>query len=129
MVSSPMLREVSICLHVAAAGIYHGKLDFESNSDDLIDGAQLLPYPVLTSSPSLSPTRREAASAAAPMSISLTEFHFLLLYRDRVLGISNLNEQLAYEELLPLVGVPSDGPKSFNVLKSSYRNPMSTYGV
>ncbi len=35
--------------------------------------------------------------------MALTEFHFLLLYRDRVLGISNLNEQLAYEELLPLV--------------------------
>ena len=37
------------------------------------------------------------------MSMSLTEFHFLLLYRDRVLGVSNLNQQLAYEELLPLV--------------------------
>ena len=40
--------------------------------------------------------------------MSLTEFHFLLLYRDRVLGISNLNEQLAYEELLPLVSRTHD---------------------
>ncbi|KAI0721331.1 Pep3/Vps18/deep orange family-domain-containing protein [Cerioporus squamosus] len=85
-----------------AAGIYHGNLDFESASDDLIDGAQLLPYPALASSPSLSPTRQNSASNIAPISMSLTEFHFLLLYRDRVLGISNLNEQLAYEELLPL---------------------------
>ena len=38
--------------------------------------------------------------------MALTEFHFLLLYRDRVLGVSNLNEQLAYEELLPLVRSP-----------------------
>ncbi|EJF66976.1 hypothetical protein DICSQDRAFT_95920 [Dichomitus squalens LYAD-421 SS1] len=85
-----------------AAGIYHGNLDFGSNTDDLIDGAQLLPYPALVSSPSLSPTRQNATENATPISISLTEFHFLLLYRDRVLGISNLNEQLAYEELLPL---------------------------
>lgn len=39
--------------------------------------------------------------------MALTEFHFLLLYRDRVLGISNLNQQLAYEELLPLVSTIS----------------------
>ena len=86
-----------------AAGIYHGNLDYESNSDDLIDGAQLLPYPAQTTSPSLSPTRQNVIANSAPISMSLTEFHFLLLYRDRVLGISNLNEQLAYEELLPLV--------------------------
>ena len=85
-----------------AAGIYHGRLDFESNSDDLIDGAQLLPYPTLVSSPSFSPSRQNTENAA-PISMSLTEFHFLMLYQDRVLGISNLNEQLAYEELLPLV--------------------------
>ncbi|KAM5530109.1 hypothetical protein V8D89_016218, partial [Ganoderma adspersum] len=85
-----------------AAGIYHGNLDFESNSDDLIDSAQLLPHPALPASPSLSPSRQDAAQTATPISIALTEFHFLLLYRDRVLGISNLNEQLAYEELLPL---------------------------
>ena len=35
--------------------------------------------------------------------MALTEFHFMLLYRDRVIGISNLNEQLTYEEQLPLV--------------------------
>ncbi|RPD81956.1 hypothetical protein L226DRAFT_528166 [Lentinus tigrinus ALCF2SS1-7] len=85
-----------------AAGIYHGNLDFESTSDDLIDGAQLLPYPTVASSPSLSPTRQNVASNVVPLSMSLTEFHFLLLYRDRVLGVSNLNQQLAYEELLPL---------------------------
>ncbi|OSC99516.1 hypothetical protein PYCCODRAFT_1479848 [Trametes coccinea BRFM310] len=85
-----------------SAGIYHGTLDFDSKTDDLIDGAQLLPYPPVVSSPSLSPSQRNAVANNTPMSMALTEFHFLLLYRDRVLGISNLNEQLAYEELLPL---------------------------
>ncbi|KAI0639720.1 Pep3/Vps18/deep orange family-domain-containing protein [Trametes polyzona] len=74
-----------------AAGIYHGSLDFDSKTDDLIDGARLLPYPPLNSTQN-----------TVPISMALTEFHVLLLYRDRVLGISNLNEQLAYEELLPL---------------------------
>ncbi|KAI0375319.1 hypothetical protein BV20DRAFT_1032567 [Pilatotrama ljubarskyi] len=74
-----------------AAGIYHGNLDFESKTDELIDSAELLPYPPVSSQ-----------SGNIPVSMALTEFHFLLLYRDRVLGISNLNEQLAYEELLPL---------------------------
>ncbi|KAH9944117.1 Pep3/Vps18/deep orange family-domain-containing protein [Epithele typhae] len=85
-----------------SAGIYHGTLNFESNSDDLIDGAQLLPYPPQPSSPSMSPSRQNIGASTIPMSMSLTGFHFLLLYRDRVVGISNLNEQLAYEELLPL---------------------------
>ncbi|KAI0361279.1 hypothetical protein OH77DRAFT_1585409 [Trametes cingulata] len=74
-----------------AAGIYHGNLDFESKTDKLIDSAELLPYPPVSSQ-----------SGNVPVSMALTEFHFLLLYRDRVLGISNLNEQLAYEEMLPL---------------------------
>ncbi len=104
MVSSPAVPTLLVMIEdLAAAGIYHGNLDFESNSDDLIDGAQLLPHPTLPASPSLSPSRQDAAQNATPISIALTEFHFLLLYRDRVLGISNLNEQLAYEELLPLV--------------------------
>ncbi|KAH9837059.1 Pep3/Vps18/deep orange family-domain-containing protein [Rhodofomes roseus] len=70
-------------------GIYHGALNYESTSDDLIDGAQLLPYPSVMAS-------------GMPLSIALTEFHFMLLYRDRIIGISNLNEQLTYEEMLPL---------------------------
>ncbi|KZT75150.1 hypothetical protein DAEQUDRAFT_659721 [Daedalea quercina L-15889] len=70
-------------------GIYHGALNYGSSSDDLIDGAQLLPYPAVMAS-------------RMPLSMALTEFHFMLLYRDRVIGISNLNEQLTYEEQLPL---------------------------
>ena len=38
------------------------------------------------------------------MSILITDFHFLLLYPDRVCAVSNLDEKLVYEELLALVG-------------------------
>lgn len=38
-----------------------------------------------------------------PLSMSLTEFHFILLYKDRILGICSLDDRLAYEESLPIV--------------------------
>ena len=83
----------------SAPGIYHGTLNFESNSDDLIDAAQLLPYPSFPpSSPPLGVT-----SPQIPVSIALTEFHFILLYSDRIVGICNLDERLTYDERLPLV--------------------------
>lgn len=39
----------------------------------------------------------------APISMALTEFHFVLLYKDRIAAVSTLDEKLAYEEILPLV--------------------------
>ena len=36
----------------------------------------------------------------------LTEFHLVLLYSDRIAAISILNENLVYEEVLPLVSRP-----------------------
>ena len=71
-----------------AAGIYHGTLNFESSTDDLIDSAQLLPYP-----PHL--------QANTPLSMVMTKFHFMLLYKDHFVGICNLNEKTTYE--VPLV--------------------------
>ncbi len=37
-----------------------------------------------------------------PLSIALTEFHFILLYQDRVMAISSLDDQVIFEEALPL---------------------------
>ncbi|PCH33839.1 hypothetical protein WOLCODRAFT_130019 [Wolfiporia cocos MD-104 SS10] len=85
---------------MTSPGIYHGTLNFESSTDDLIDGAQLLPYPTVMAAPSTSPNA--PAALGVPSSMALTEFHFVLLYRDRVVGVSSLNEQTTYEEMLPL---------------------------
>ncbi|RDB29177.1 Vacuolar protein sorting-associated protein 18 [Hypsizygus marmoreus] len=73
-------------------GIYHGTLNFESHSEDFIDAAQLLPYPVFPPS----------TDAETPLSIAVTEFHFILVYKDKIAGVCNLDEQLTYEEPLPL---------------------------
>lgn len=72
--------------------MYHGGLNFNSTSDDLVDGASLLPYPSF-----------ESGVSDAPLSISVTQFHFLLLYHDRLIGVGNLDERVAYDERLPLV--------------------------
>ncbi|KAF5384929.1 hypothetical protein D9615_001406 [Tricholomella constricta] len=74
-------------------GIYHGTLNFESKSEDFIDSAQLLPYLSVSA---------DADTAETPQSIALTEFHFILLYKDRIAGVCNLDDQLKYEESLPL---------------------------
>lgn len=38
-----------------------------------------------------------------PISVALTEFHFVLLYKDRVRAICQLNDQIVYEEMIPVV--------------------------
>lgn len=81
-------------MNLQGSGIYHGTLNFESTSEDFIDAVQLLPYPSLTTG---------VEGPETPQSIALTEFHFILLYNDRVAAVCNLNEKLTYEETLPLV--------------------------
>lgn len=73
-------------------GIYHGTLNIETDSEDHIDEAALLPYPPLA-----------GGDAEVPLSINLTEFHFILLYKNRIFGICNLNDEMTYQETLPIV--------------------------
>jgi vacuolar protein sorting-associated protein 18 len=83
-----------------ALGIYHGQLNFQSPSDDMIDGASLLAYP---NSDAGSSSLNSPQDSSAPVSIALTEFHFILLLKNRVIGICTLDEKTVYEESLPLV--------------------------
>jgi hypothetical protein len=67
-------------------------MNIDADSEDHIDGAALLPYP-----------SSGGTEMGTPLSLSLTEFHFILLYKDRILGICSLDDRLAYEESLPIV--------------------------
>ncbi|KAI6136496.1 Pep3/Vps18/deep orange family-domain-containing protein [Pisolithus sp. B1] len=84
---------------LTAPGIYYGTLNFEQSIDDHIDSTQLFPYPSLsqheTSTASSSPPQ-------VPVSIALTEFHLVLLYKDRLIGICTLNGKQNYEDSVPL---------------------------
>lgn len=84
-----------------APGVYYGVLNFDPNIDDHIDSAQLFPYPSWPQS-SASPT--SPAPSLVPVSIALTEFHFILLYKDHIAGVCTLNGKQTYEDIIPLVG-------------------------
>lgn len=71
---------------LTAPGIYHGNLNFEA-TDSFVDAADVLPYP-------------SKDGLEFPLSMSLTEFHYVLLYKDRITAVSNLNDEIAYEESL-----------------------------
>ncbi|KAE8215675.1 hypothetical protein CF327_g1075 [Tilletia walkeri] len=78
-------------------GVYHGTLSIQNQSagDSIIDSANLLPFPASNGS-------EGGASLGVPISMALTDFHFLLLYKDQVIGTSILDDQIAYQETLPL---------------------------
>lgn len=77
-------------------------MNLAANSVDVIESASLLQYPysAANQSPISSPT---AAPNPVPLSMAVTDFHFLLLYHDRVCAVSRLDDRLVYEEFLGLV--------------------------
>ncbi|KAG0369768.1 Pep3/Vps18/deep orange family-domain-containing protein [Gamsiella multidivaricata] len=79
-------------------GVYHGNLVFGSQNagESVIDTPQLLPYPATRLEPDAS------AAVEVPIAIALTEFHFILLYKERVRAVNQLNDQLVFDELIPL---------------------------
>ncbi|KAF9207124.1 hypothetical protein BGZ49_001112 [Haplosporangium sp. Z 27] len=77
-------------------GIYHGNLVFGSQNDSVIDSPHLLPYPATRLDMDVS------AFSEVPISIALTEFHFILLYKERIRAINQLNDQIVFDELIPL---------------------------
>jgi hypothetical protein len=100
-------------------GIYHGALSFPSSSehlspgDGIIESASLVPYPAEP----VSPTHHTALASGVedsednhgrmemPISMALTEWHFLLLYADRIRVIGLLSDKVVYEEALDLVSL------------------------
>ncbi|KAI7899794.1 Pep3/Vps18/deep orange family-domain-containing protein [Cokeromyces recurvatus] len=80
-------------------GIYHGSLVYGSQNvgDSVVDNVQLLQYPA-------TPEEDDDSGkliTEMPISVALTEFHFILLYKDRVRAICQLNDQIVYEEMIP----------------------------
>ena len=65
-------------------GIFHGNLLASTASDGVISESGLLPYP----------------SQLPPLSVAMSEFHFLLLYHDRLQVISRLNGHIVQEDAL-----------------------------
>lgn len=82
---------------LTGTGIYHGNLDFSEKDQDVLENANLLPFP---------PTTYDEDSGNLvtdiPISIVITEFHFVLLYTGYVRAVCRLNDKIVYEEVIPL---------------------------
>lgn len=109
-----------ILLRIAGPGIYHGTLTFPAPSSDhlhpgdgIIESASLVPYPAEPLSPTpishsdpFSDHQNDPDGIGRlemPISMALTEWHFILLYEDKVRVIGLLSDKVVYEEPLNLV--------------------------
>lgn len=108
MWSSPDRRTPKALAWLTGPGVYHGLLSFADQNvgDSVVDSANLLPYPAVAleegEASSLDGAGGDGTIAEIPLSIALTEFHFLLLYRERIMGISSLDDRVVFEEAVPL---------------------------
>ncbi|GAA5878842.1 hypothetical protein JCM1840_000732 [Sporobolomyces johnsonii] len=89
-------------------GIYHGTLVFPSSStelhpgDGIIDSASLVPYPPDASPSSAGSPPGGDDRTSLPISMALTDWHFILLYEDKIRAIDLLSDKVVYEEALDL---------------------------
>jgi len=93
--SPSLLLCLSLCpSSQTASGILHSPLltPLTPSSSSLLANPTLLHFPT-TSSP----------STQTPISMTVTQYHYLLLYSDRVCAVGRLDERLVWEERLPLV--------------------------
>ena len=67
---------------LAGPGLYHGGLQLSASEDaSILREHQLIPFPQLTDQ--------------TPLSMAITEFHFLTLYEDGVRAINRLSGEVA----------------------------------
>lgn len=82
--------------------------------DGIIESASLVPYPAEPSSPTHVTSAYnlgqddDEGRTEMPISMALTEWHFVLLYTDRIRVIGLLSDKVVYEEPLDLVSLRSD---------------------
>ena len=69
--------------------------------------------------------KRATPISTTPLSLTVTDFHYLLLYADRLVAVGRLNEQVVYEELLPRV---RRWPLGVDVAANSRAHPCALGG-
>jgi hypothetical protein len=86
----------STCAWLNGVGIYYGSLVFGSQDkgQDVLQNGKLLAYPATPD-----PAMGGAMRVQAPLSLTLTEFHFLLVLKNRLLAINQLSEEIVHEEV------------------------------
>ncbi|KAJ2676350.1 tethering complex subunit [Coemansia sp. RSA 1085] len=80
---------------LTSMGVFFGRLTFgaQESGDSVIENAALIPYPTSSNA-----ANGDADGSEQPTALSLTAFHILLQYSDRVCALNMLNNKLVYEE-------------------------------
>ncbi|EAL21567.1 hypothetical protein CNBC6050 [Cryptococcus deneoformans B-3501A] len=103
--SSSTLPAPSAIAWLTAPGLYTSSLS-SAPSNDILLRPSLIPYPIFDDSALHDFAPRPAPSSpslpAIPIAVAVTQWHWLLLYSDRVAGVSRENEKVVWEEKLPL---------------------------
>lgn len=108
---------------MTGVGIYYGSmLGMSSGSENLLVEAHLMPYPESTRTDQ--DHDHNLRFQSKPFSMSVSEYHFLVLRSDRLQVISTLNGDLVQEEIIRSVdgipvGIVRDSVKSSNLLFTS----------
>lgn len=102
---------------LAGPGIYHGRLSFPSSNDavhpgdGIIESASLVPFPSgpikpthVSSTVSSPAKQQQQQTTETPKSMALTEWHFVVLYEEKIKAVSLLSDKVVFESDLNLVG-------------------------
>ena len=91
---------------LTAPGLYTSPIAVSAGADILSKPA-LIPYPAHEESApppfSRTPVSTPSGGPSVPISIAITQWHWLLLYAEKVVAISRETEKVVWEEALPLV--------------------------
>ena len=88
---------------LTGAGIYHGNLDFENQlktGDQVISNGSILFYPKLHKVNNTNFADITKKKSITPISLVRTNFHFLLLTKNRLIAINRLSEEIVFNKIL-----------------------------
>ncbi|ORY29496.1 Pep3/Vps18/deep orange family-domain-containing protein [Naematelia encephala] len=104
--SASSIRPPSAIAWLTSPGLYTSPVPSTPNND-ILSKPSLLPYPPPDVEPTPAFSRQAPTNGPStprvPISISITQWHWLLLYPDRIIGVSRENEKVVWDEMLPLV--------------------------
>ncbi|KAI8983923.1 Pep3/Vps18/deep orange family-domain-containing protein [Mycotypha africana] len=90
---------------LTSTGVYCGRLDFTGGLSSVVSDqahgfireANLIPFP-----PTSFDEQSNQYNTDIPVTLIMTEFHVILLYKRHVRAVCRLNEKIVYEEMIPL---------------------------
>jgi hypothetical protein len=90
----------SLCAWLTGVGVFYCSMAFgeQNPGDGVFSQSKLLPFPsqAIVNGVSALSNPSDNDQGVPPLSLSLTEFHFLLLYRNRLLAINQLSEEVVW---------------------------------